>query len=97
LDRLTQNCARAGGKVGFVGVAHGVQLDGQELFFAQKSLLGGPAQSAASCRKFFDLELPLADVAGYRAMEERRAIKTLLRVKLDVDVHSSSNGICHRT
>ena len=30
--------------------------------------------------KVFDLELPLADVAeGYRAMDERRAIKTLLR------------------
>ena len=31
--------------------------------------------------KVFDLELPLADVAeGYRAMDERRAIKVLLRV-----------------
>jgi hypothetical protein len=31
--------------------------------------------------KVFDLELPIADVAeGYRAMDERRAIKTLLRV-----------------
>jgi threonine dehydrogenase-like Zn-dependent dehydrogenase len=31
--------------------------------------------------KVFDLEIPLADVAeGYRAMDERRAIKTLLRV-----------------
>ncbi len=31
--------------------------------------------------KVFDLELPLADVAeGYRAMDERRAIKALLRV-----------------
>jgi threonine dehydrogenase-like Zn-dependent dehydrogenase len=31
--------------------------------------------------KMFDLELPLADVAeGYRAMDQRRAIKTLLRV-----------------
>jgi threonine dehydrogenase-like Zn-dependent dehydrogenase len=31
--------------------------------------------------KVFDLELPLADVAeGYRAMDERRAIKTLLRI-----------------
>jgi threonine dehydrogenase-like Zn-dependent dehydrogenase len=30
--------------------------------------------------KVFDLELPLADVAeGYRAMDERRAIKTLLK------------------
>jgi threonine dehydrogenase-like Zn-dependent dehydrogenase len=31
--------------------------------------------------KVFDLELPLAEVVeGYRAMDERRAIKTLLRV-----------------
>jgi threonine dehydrogenase-like Zn-dependent dehydrogenase len=31
--------------------------------------------------KVFDLELPLAEVAeGYRAMDERRAIKVLLRV-----------------
>ncbi|NRP72995.1 hypothetical protein ILFOPFJJ_03894 [Ensifer psoraleae] len=31
--------------------------------------------------KVFDLEVPLVDVAeGYRAMDERRAIKTLLRV-----------------
>ena len=31
--------------------------------------------------KVFDLEIPLADVAdGYKAMDERRAIKTLLRV-----------------
>jgi threonine dehydrogenase-like Zn-dependent dehydrogenase len=31
--------------------------------------------------KVFDLTLPLPDVAeGYRTMDERRAIKTLLRV-----------------
>jgi len=31
-------------------------------------------------RQFFDLTLPLDQVAeGYRAMDERRAIKTLLR------------------
>ena len=31
--------------------------------------------------KVFDLELPLSDVAeGYRAMDERRAIKVLLRI-----------------
>jgi threonine dehydrogenase-like Zn-dependent dehydrogenase len=30
--------------------------------------------------KVFDLELPLSEAAeGYRAMDERRAIKTLLR------------------
>jgi threonine dehydrogenase-like Zn-dependent dehydrogenase len=67
----------------------------QGLFFAQKSLLGGPApvrrflphlmklvlERKIEPGKVFDLMLPLADVAeGYRAMDERRAIKTLLRV-----------------
>lgn len=89
------NCARPGGSIGFVGVPHGVQLDGQGLFFAQKSLLGGPApvrrflphlmdlvlERKIDPGKVFDLALPLDDVAeGYRAMDERRAIKTLLRV-----------------
>lgn len=87
--------ARPGAMVGFVGVPHGVQLDGQFLFFTQVGLLGGPApvrrflphlidlvlQRKIQPGKVFDLELPLADVAeGYKAMDERRAIKTLLRV-----------------
>ena len=87
--------ARPGSMVGFVGVPHGVEFDGQSLFFAQVGLLGGPAPvrrflpylmdlvltRAIDPGKVFDLELPLADVAeGYRAMDERRAIKTLLRV-----------------
>lgn len=87
--------ARPGGSVGFVGVPHGVELNGEFLFFAQKNLLGGPApvrrfmphllDLVLSRRidpgKVFDLTLPLEDVAeGYKAMDERRAIKTLLRV-----------------
>ena len=96
-EAMTQamNSARPGGKIGFVGVPHGVQFDGQALFFAQKSLLGGPApvrrflpylmdlvlDRTINPGKVFDLELPLADAAeGYRTMDERRAIKTLLRV-----------------
>lgn len=89
------NCARPGGSIGFVGVPHGVELDGQFLFFSQKNLLGGPAPvrrflphlmdlvltRKINPGKVFDLTLPIADVAeGYRAMDERRAIKTLLRV-----------------
>ncbi|OOG76329.1 IMP dehydrogenase [Sinorhizobium sp. A49] len=96
-EAMTQamNCARPGGHIGFVGVPHGVQIDGQTLFFAQKSLMGGPApvrrylpylmelvlNREINPGQVFDLEVPLADVAeGYRAMDERRAIKTLLRV-----------------
>jgi len=87
--------ARPGAMIGYVGVPHGVELDGQELFFSQIGMLGGPApvrrflphlidlvlQRKIVPGKVFDLSLPLADVAeGYRAMDERRAIKTLLRV-----------------
>ena len=85
---------RPGGHVGFVGVSHGVQLPGQELFYAEVHLHGGPApvrrflpelidlvwQGKINPGKVFDLTLPLDQVAeGYRAMDERRAIKTLLR------------------
>ncbi|UFS65316.1 zinc-dependent alcohol dehydrogenase family protein [Paracoccus denitrificans] len=89
------NCARPGGSIGFVGVPHGVELNGEFLFFAQKNLLGGPAPvrrflphlmelvltRKINPGKVFDQVLPLEDVAeGYKAMDERRAIKTLLRV-----------------
>jgi threonine dehydrogenase-like Zn-dependent dehydrogenase len=85
---------RPGGSVGYVGVPHGVMLDGADLFFRHVRLFGGPApvrrylpaliklvlNGAINPGKVFDLMLPLASVAdGYRAMDERRAIKTLLR------------------
>jgi threonine dehydrogenase-like Zn-dependent dehydrogenase len=85
---------RPGGYVGYVGVPHGVELDGRELFFAHVHLHGGPApvrrflpelidlvwNGKIDPGKVFDLTLPLDQVAeGYRAMDERRAIKTLLR------------------
>src|SRR5215203_2533843 len=85
---------RPGGHVGFVGVTWDVQLPGMELFFAVVHLHGGPApvrrylpelidliwNRKIDPGKVFDLELPLEQVAeGYRAMDERRAIKTLLR------------------
>lgn len=86
--------ARPGGAVGFVGMPHGVQLDGEQLFFGHVRLHGGPApvrhflpelidlvwNRRASPGKVFDLILPLEEVLeGYRAIDERRAIKTLLR------------------
>jgi threonine dehydrogenase-like Zn-dependent dehydrogenase len=85
---------RRGGYISYVGVPHGVALDGQELFFAHVHLHGGPApvrrflpelieliwNRKINPGKVFDLTLPLDQVAeGYRAMDERRAIKTLLR------------------
>ncbi|MFL5398604.1 MAG: zinc-dependent alcohol dehydrogenase family protein [Myxococcales bacterium] len=92
--RQAIRATRPGGHVGFVGVPHGVDLDGQELFFSQVHLHGGPApvrrylpqlielvlSRKIDPGKVFDLTLPLEKAAeGYRAMDERRAIKTLLR------------------
>ena len=86
---------RPGGHVGYVGVSHDVELPGHELFFSHVHLHGGPApvrrflpdlielivDRQIDPGKVFDLELPLDQAAeGYRAMDERRAIKTLLRL-----------------
>jgi threonine dehydrogenase-like Zn-dependent dehydrogenase len=86
--------ARPGGNVGFVGVPHDVAIDGQELFFSHVGLRGGPAPvrrylpdlidrvltGHINPGKVFDLTLPLEQVAeGYKAMDERRAIKALLK------------------
>jgi threonine dehydrogenase-like Zn-dependent dehydrogenase len=85
---------RPGGHVGYVGVTHDVSLPGEELFFSGVHLHGGPAPvrrflpelidlvctRAIDPGRVFDLELPLEQAAeAYRAMDERRAIKTLLR------------------
>ncbi len=84
---------RPGGYTSYVGVPHGVELNGEGLFFALIHLLGGPApvrrflpelidlvwNRKINPGKVFDLQLPLAQVAdAYRAMDERRAIKVLL-------------------
>lgn len=84
---------RVGGHVGFVGVLHGVEIEGWEYFFSHVHLHGGPApvrnylphlidlvlKGKINPGKVFDLTLPLSQVAeGYKAMDERRAIKTLL-------------------
>lgn len=85
---------RPGGHVGYVGVVHGVELPGLELFFSGVHLHGGPApvrrflpelidlitSRTIDPGRVFDLTLPLEQAAeGYRAMDERRAIKALLR------------------
>ena len=86
---------RAGGHVGYVGVSHDVALDGRELFYSHVHLHGGPAPVRAYLPELidliwrrsiepgrvFDLEVPLDEAAeAYRAMDERRAIKALLRL-----------------
>ncbi len=96
--RQAIHCTRKGGYVSYVGVPHGVELNGEELFFAHVHLHGGPAPVRRYLPKLidlvlnrkinpgrvFDLTLPLDRVAeGYRAMDERRAIKALLRPEVD--------------
>src|SRR3954467_5462037 len=83
---------RRGGYVSYVGVPHEVELEGEELFYTHIHLHGGPApvrpylptlidlvlNKTINPGKVFDLTLPLEQVAeSYRAMDDRRAIKTL--------------------
>src|ERR1035441_1454835 len=86
--------ARPGGFVSFVGVPHDMTLAGEELFWSLVHLQGGPAPARSFLPnlidlvwtekiqpgKVFDLDLPLEQVAdAYRAMDERTAIKAILR------------------
>ncbi|WP_152360728.1 zinc-dependent alcohol dehydrogenase family protein [Microlunatus speluncae] len=85
---------RPGGHVGFVGVLHDVAITGDQIFMTHVQLHGGPApvrrflpdlmeriwQRTIDPGRVFDLQLPLDRAAeGYRAMDERRAIKVLLQ------------------
>lgn len=86
-------CVRDGGNIGLVGVPHG-ELPVDQLFWRNVGIKGGPAHVRAYlpqlldlvlARKInpglvFDLELPLSEIAeAYAAMDERRAIKSLVR------------------
>jgi len=86
--------ARPGGTVGYVGVPHGVELPIRDMFSRNVGVVGGVAPVRAYLPQLledvwggqltpgavFDLELSLSDVAeGYAAMDERRAVKVLLR------------------
>jgi threonine dehydrogenase-like Zn-dependent dehydrogenase len=88
------HASRPGGHVGFVGVAHGVALDGMDLFWSLAHVHGGPAPvrrflpelidliwtRQINPGKVFDVELSLDEAAdAYRAMDQREAIKVLLR------------------
>ncbi|WP_454730235.1 zinc-binding dehydrogenase [Cellulosimicrobium protaetiae] len=85
---------RPGGHVGVVGLPHGVELPVVDMFYRHVHWSGGPApvrqylpelmdlvlDRRIDPARVFDLELSLDDAAaGYAAMDERRAIKSLLR------------------
>lgn len=86
--------ARPGSTVGFVGVPHGIELPVRRMFSRNVGLAGGIApvrtylpdllertlSGDIDPGRVFDLTLPLDEVAeAYQAMDERRAIKVLLR------------------
>ncbi len=86
--------ARPGGMVGWVGVPHVTDLPQAHMFWRNVGLRGGPAPvraylpdllervwtGAIDPGRVFDLTLPLEETAeAYAAMDERRAIKSLLR------------------
>jgi threonine dehydrogenase-like Zn-dependent dehydrogenase len=85
--------ARPGSTVGFVGVPHGVELPIRRMFQKNIGLAGGMApvrkylpellklvqEGAINPGLVFDRTLGLSQVAeGYRAMDEREAIKVLI-------------------
>jgi threonine dehydrogenase-like Zn-dependent dehydrogenase len=85
--------ARPGSTVGFVGVPHGVELPVRRMFQRNIGLAGGMAPVRKYLPELleltlsgtidpglvFDMTLPLEQSPeGYRAMDERRAIKVLL-------------------
>ena len=87
--------ARPGSMVGYVGVPHGVELPVQEMFFRNKGVRGGSAPARAYIPELLDdvlegridpgrvldFETDLDGIAeAYAAMDERRAIKSMVRV-----------------
>ena len=92
--RTALRAARPGATVGYVGVPHGIELPVNAMFSRNVGVAGGMApvrkylpelldltlSGAIDASPVFDLTLPLVEVAeGYRAMDERRAIKVLLQ------------------
>ena len=86
--------ARPGATVGYVGVPHGIEYPVRDLFSRNVGIAGGVApvrQYLPQLRDdvlsgvinpglVFDLTVPLSDVAeAYAAMDERRAVKSLVR------------------
>jgi len=87
--------ARPGSMIGYVGVPHGVELPIGEMFFRNKGVRGGSAPARAyipellpdvlegriNPGRVLDFTTDLEGIAdAYAAMDERRAIKSLVRV-----------------
>ncbi len=87
--------ARPGSMVGYVGVPHGVEPPVDDMFFRNKGLRGGSApvrtyipellddvlEGRVHPGRVLDFETDLDGIAeAYAAMDERRAIKSLVRV-----------------
>jgi threonine dehydrogenase-like Zn-dependent dehydrogenase len=87
--------ARPGSTVGYVGIPHGVELPVQAMFYRNKGVQGGPAPARAYIPELlddtlegrirpgrvFDFSTGLEGIAeAYAAMDERRAIKSLLEI-----------------
>ncbi|MGD8605193.1 MAG: zinc-dependent alcohol dehydrogenase family protein [Anaerolineales bacterium] len=87
--------ARPGAIVGRVGVPHGVEIPAEGTFYRNVGMRGGPAPTRAylpdlleavlagkiNPGKVFDLKTDLDDIQeAYAAMDERRAIKSLVKV-----------------
>jgi threonine dehydrogenase-like Zn-dependent dehydrogenase len=87
--------ARPGSMVGYVGVPHGVELPIGDMFFRNKGVRGGSAPARAyipellddvlegriNPGRVLDYETDLDGIAdAYAAMDQRRAIKSLVRI-----------------
>jgi alcohol dehydrogenase len=87
--------AAAGAIVGRVGVPHGVEVDAEATFYGNIGLRGGPAPArhyqpellkqvldgSINPGKVFDATFTLDEIAkAYAAMDDRRAIKALVKV-----------------
>ena len=95
---LAIQVTRPGGTIGYVGVPHGPAKEGLDimgLFFANRTLRGGPAPVRAYMEELmkdvlagtldpspvFDMTVDLNGVPeGYEAMDNRKAIKVLVRL-----------------
>jgi threonine dehydrogenase-like Zn-dependent dehydrogenase len=93
--KQAMSCARPGGRIGYVGVPHDVTLNVPAMFGRNIGIAGGMAPVRSYIEELlpdvldgtitpgdvFDLTVALDRVAdGYRAMDERTAIKTMLTI-----------------